>query len=50
MRDKVKVKYSHVYIVQASDLKERLDEIELNIYEVTISSVYATKMYPSIKL
>ena len=42
--------YSQDYIVQAFNLKERLQEIGLKREEVTISSVDAINMYPSIKL
>ena len=45
-----KVKYSRVSIVQASNLKERLEELELKIYRFTIASVDAINMHPSIKL
>ena len=48
--DKVKVNYSRVSIVQASDLKEKLEELKIKRDEVTISSVDAINMYPSIKL
>ena len=48
--DKLKVNYSRVFIFQAYDLKERLEELELNIYGVTIASVGAINMYPSTKL
>ena len=48
--EKVKVKYSHFSIVQASDLKEILEEKKLVREEVTIESVDAINMYPSIKL
>ena len=41
--------YSQDYIVQAFNLKERLQEIGLKREEVTISSVDAINMYPSIK-
>ena len=44
--DKVKVNYSRFSIVQASDLKERLEEKKLVREEVTIASVYAINMYP----
>ena len=47
--DKGKVNYSRDSIVQASDLKERLEELEVKIEEVTIASVDAISMYPSIK-
>ena len=50
MLDKAKVKYSSFYIVQASYLKEILEELELKRDEVTIASVDAINMYPSIKL
>lgn len=36
-------------IVQASDLKTQLDRLGLNRKEVTIASVYAEAMCPSIK-
>ena len=42
--------YSRVNIFQASDQKERLEELEINRDGVTISSVDAVNMYPSIKL
>ena len=42
--------YSQFLIVQASDLKERLEEKKLVREEVTIASVGAINMYPSIKL
>ena len=42
--------YSRFLIVQASDLKEILEEKKLVREEVTISSVNAINMYPSIKL
>ena len=48
--DKGKVNYSRNSIVQSSDLKETLEELELKKEEVTISSVDAINMYPSIKL
>ena len=48
--DKGKVKYSRKSIVQASDLKETLEEMGLKKEEVTIASVDAINMYPSIKL
>ena len=48
--DKVKVNYSRNSIVQASDLKETLEEIGLKREEVTIASVDTINMYPSIKL
>ena len=38
--------YSRNSIVQASDLKETLEEIGLNKEEVTITSVDAINMYP----
>ena len=44
--DKVKVNYSQNSIVQASDLKEILEELGLNREEVTITSVDAINMYP----
>ena len=48
--DKGKVNYSQNSIVQASNLKERLEELEVKIEELTIASVDAINMYPSIKL
>ena len=48
--DKGKVNYSRFSIVQASDLKERLEEKKLVREEVTIVLVDAINMYPSIKL
>ena len=47
---KVKVKYSSFSIVQASDLKEIHEELQVNIYKVKIASVDAVRIYPSIKL
>ena len=47
--DKGKVNYSRNSIVQASELKETLKEIGLKRKEVTIASVDAINMYPSIK-
>ena len=44
--DKGKVNYSQNSIVQASDLKEILEELGLNREEVTITSVDAINMYP----
>ena len=48
--DKGKVKYSSVSIVQASDQKERLEELKIKRDEVTIASVDDINMYMSIKL
>ena len=48
--DKGKVKYSRVSIVQASDLKGRLEKFKIKRGEVKIASVDAINMYPSIKL
>ena len=42
--------YSRVSIVQASDIKERIEELKIKKDEVTIASVDAINMYPSIKL
>ena len=39
-----------VSFIQAYDLKERLEELELKRDEVTIASVEAINMYPLIKL
>ena len=44
MLDKGKFKYSHVSIVQASNLKERLEELKINRDKVTIASVDAINM------
>ena len=44
------MKYSRVSIVQASYLKERHEELEVKRDEVTIASVDAINVYPSIKL
>ena len=48
--EKGKVNYSRYSIVQASDLKERIEELEVTREEVTIASVDAINMYPSIKI
>ena len=48
--DKGKVNYSRDSIVQASDLKERLEELGLKREEVTITSVDAINMYSSTKI
>ena len=48
--DKGKVNYSRNSIVQAYDLNETLEELGLRKEEVTIASVDAINMYPSIKL
>ena len=48
--DKGNVNYSRLSIVQASNLKERLEEFKLKRDKVTIASVDAINMYPSIKL
>ena len=48
--DKGKVNYSQVSIVQASDLKERLEKLNIKRNEATIASVDTINMYPSIKL
>ena len=47
---KGKMNYSQDSIVQASDLKEILKELGVKTEEVTIASVDAINMYPSIKL
>ena len=44
------MRYSRVSIVQASDLKERLEELKIKRDEVKIASVDAINMYPYIKL
>ena len=44
------MKYSRVSIVQASCIKERHEELEVNRDEFTIASVDAINMYPSMKL
>ena len=48
--DKTKVNYLCVSIIQASELKKRLEELYINRDGVTIESVDAINMYPSIKL
>ena len=48
--EKGEVNYSRNSIFQASDLKETLEELGLKKEEVTIASVDAINMYPSIKL
>ena len=48
--NKGKVNYLRDSIVQASDLKERLEELGLKREDITITSVDAINMYPSIKL
>ena len=48
--DKGKVNYSHVSIVQASDLRERLKEPKIKIDEVKFDSSDANNMYLSIKV
>ena len=50
MLEKGKVNFSRVSIVQASDLKEILEELKLKRGEVTIAPVDAIYMYLSIKL
>ena len=45
-----KVNYSCVTSVQASDLKQRLEELEIKGDGVKIASVDSVNMYPSIKL
>ena len=48
--DKREVNYSHISVVQASDLKEILEELKIKRDKVTIASVDAINMYPSIKI
>ena len=48
--DKGIVNYSRVSIIQSSDLTEILEELKVKRDEVTITSVDAINMYPSIKL
>ena len=48
--EKGKVNYSRDSIVHDSDLKERLEELEVKRNEVKIASVDAINMYSSIKL
>ena len=50
MLDKAKVNYSRFTIVQASDLKEKLEEIGVNRDKLTIALIDAVNMYPSIKI
>ena len=47
---KVRVNDPRVSIVQASDLKETLEELKVNRDEMKIESFDAINMYPSIKL
>ena len=42
--------YSRFSIVQAYYLKERIEELKIKRYGVTIAPVDAVNMYPSIKL
>ena len=42
--------YSCVTSVQSSNLKQRLEELEINRNGVKIASVDAVNMYPSIKI
>ena len=48
--DKAKLKCSRVSIVQVSDIKKRLEELEVNVDKVILAPVDAINMYPSIKL
>ena len=48
--DKREVTYSRVSVVQASDLKEILEELKIKRDKATIVSVDAINMYPSIKI
>ena len=41
---------SNVIIFQSYSLEEQLEEIFIRRDEVTVSLIYAIKMYPSIKL
>ena len=50
MLDKGKVNYSYSSIIQASDLKKRLEEQKIKRDKVTIASVAAIIMYPLIKI
>ena len=50
MLDKGKVNYSRFSFVQASDLKERLEELKINRDRVNIASVDAINIYLLIKL
>ena len=50
MLDKGKVKYSRVSIVQASDLKERLEGMKIKRDRVTIALVDSIDIYLLIKL
>ena len=47
--EKAKVNYSCVSIVQASDLKERLKYLKIKRDGLTIASVDAVNIYPSLK-
>ena len=48
--DKGRVNYSRDSIFQASKMKERLKELGVNREVITISSVDAINMYPSINI
>jgi hypothetical protein len=43
------VNYSHKTIIQASDLKEKLEKLQINRSSNTIISFGAVSMYPSVK-
>ena len=47
---KAKVNNSHISIVQAYDLTERLEKFKIKGYGAAIASVDFVNMYPSIKL
>ena len=49
MLDKVKLNYSRVSVVQASELREILEELKIKRDKVTIASVDTINMYPSVK-
>ena len=48
--DKEKVNYSHVTIIQESDLKEKPEEIGIKIDKTKIAFIDAINMYPYVKL
>ena len=50
MLDKVKLNYSRISIVHASDIKEILEELKIKRYKVRIASFDAINMYLSIKI
>ena len=45
---KENINYTHKTIIQASDLKEKVEKLELNANDMTIVSLDVVSMYPSI--